>query len=129
MWGVGVVVPPKLHSDILKEFHTAHPGMVKMTSLAHSYVWWPGIDAQIELQVKDCHSRQRLQKEPGLAPLHPWLCPSCLWEWIHVDFAGHMYLVVVDAHSKWPKVHIMDRTTVGKTIQVFLVAMVFLTSW
>lgn len=33
-------------------------------------------------------------------------------------FEGHIYLVVVDAHSKWPKVHIMDSTVAGKTIQV-----------
>nr|XP_024658736.1 uncharacterized protein K02A2.6-like [Maylandia zebra] len=122
MWGLRVVVPPKLRSHVLKELHTAHPGMVRMKSLARSYVWWPGIDSQIELQAKACHSCQRVQKEPGLAPLHPWLWPSCPWERIHVDFAGpfesHMYLVVVDAHSKWPEVHIMDSTTVGKTIQV-----------
>ncbi|XP_016343694.1 uncharacterized protein LOC107689988 [Sinocyclocheilus anshuiensis] len=33
-------------------------------------------------------------------------------------FEGHMYLVVVDAHSKWPKVCVMDSTTSAKTIQV-----------
>ncbi|KAJ8333617.1 hypothetical protein SKAU_G00416250 [Synaphobranchus kaupii] len=78
-----------------------------MKSLALSYVWWPGIDSQIELQAKSCHSCQWVQKEPGLAPLHPWMWPSSPWERIHVDFAGpfegHMYLVVVDAHSKWPE--------------------------
>nr|XP_054596817.1 uncharacterized protein K02A2.6-like [Nothobranchius furzeri] len=122
MWGVRVIVPPKLRSGVLQELHTAHPGMVRMKSLARSYVWWPGIDSQIELQAKACHSCQRVHKEPGLAPLHPWLWPSCPWEQIHVDFVGpfegHMYLVVVDAHSKRPEVHIMDGTTAGKTIQV-----------
>ncbi|KAL3993537.1 DDB1- and CUL4-associated factor 15 [Sarotherodon galilaeus] len=122
MWGVKVAVPPKLRSHVLKELHTAHPGVVRMKSFARSYVWWPDIDSQIELQAKACHTCQRVQKEPGLAPLDPWLWPSCPWEWIHVDFAGpfegHMYLVVVDAHSKWPEVHIMDSTTTGKTIQV-----------
>ncbi len=29
-----------------------------------------------------------------------------------------MFLVVVDAHSKWPEVHVMDSTTSSKTIQV-----------
>ena len=33
-------------------------------------------------------------------------------------FEGHMYLITVDAHSKWPEVHIMDSTTASKTIQV-----------
>ncbi|XP_056132822.1 uncharacterized protein K02A2.6-like, partial [Lampris incognitus] len=122
MWGTRVVVPPKLRPRVLNELHTAHPGVVRMKRLARSYVWWPGIDSQIELQAKSCHSCQRSQKEPSLAPLHPWMWPSGPWERIHVDFAGpfegHMYLVVVDAHSKWPEVQIMDSTTASKTITV-----------
>lgn len=104
MWGVRVVVSPKLHPRVLEELHTAHPDVVRMKGLAHSFVWWPGIDSQIELQAKYCPSCQRVQKEPGLAPLHPWMWPSSPWEKIHVDFAGpfegHMYLVDVDTHSK-----------------------------
>ncbi|XP_056144368.1 uncharacterized protein K02A2.6-like [Lampris incognitus] len=121
-WGTRVVVPPKLRPRVINELHTAHPGVVRMKSLARSYVWWPGIDSQIELQAKSCHSFQRSQREPSLAPLHPWMWPSSPWERIHVDFAGpfegHMYLVVVDAHSKWPEVQIMDSTTASKTITV-----------
>ncbi|XP_056138833.1 uncharacterized protein K02A2.6-like [Lampris incognitus] len=122
MWGTRVVVPPKLRPRVLNELHTAHQGVVRMKSLARSYVWWPGMDSQIELQAKSCHSCQRSQREPSLAPLHPWMWPSSPWERIHVDFAGpfegHMYLVVVDAHSKWPEVQIMDSTTASKTIMV-----------
>ncbi|XP_030608895.1 uncharacterized protein K02A2.6-like [Archocentrus centrarchus] len=122
MWGLRVIVPPKLRPRVLTELHSANPGVVRMKSLARSYVWWPSIDSQIEHQAKSCHSCQRVQKDPGLAPLHPWMWPSSPWERIHVDFAGpfegHMYLVIVDAHSKWPEVHIMDSTTSSKTIQV-----------
>ena len=122
MWGMRVIVPPKLRPRVLKELHTAHPGVVRMKSLARSYVWWPGIDSQIELHAKSCPPCQSVQKAPGLAPLYPWMWPSSPWERIHVDFAGpfegHMYLITVDAHSKWPEVHIMDSTTASKTIQV-----------
>ena len=31
-----------------------HPGIVKMKSLARSYVWWPNLCAEIEAKVKDC---------------------------------------------------------------------------
>ncbi|XP_049333711.1 uncharacterized protein K02A2.6-like [Astyanax mexicanus] len=59
---------------------------------------------------------------PCQAPLHPWVWPSKPWERIHVDFAGptegHMYMVVVDAHSKWPEVQIMESTTTDRTIRV-----------
>ena len=31
---------------------------------------------------------------------------------------GHMFFVVVDAHSKWPEVIVMDSTTSEKTVDV-----------
>ena len=44
------------------------------------------------------------------------------WQQVHVDFAGpfagKMFLIVLDAHSKWPEVHIMSSTTAAKTIAV-----------
>lgn len=33
-------------------------------------------------------------------------------------FEGHMYLVVVDAHSKWPEVQIMGNTMASKTVKL-----------
>ncbi|XP_051983106.1 uncharacterized protein K02A2.6-like [Xyrauchen texanus] len=122
MWGWRVVIPPKLRSRVLAELHTGHPGIVRMKAVARSYVWWPGIDAQIEQLSKTCHSCQTTQKAPGPSPLHPWKWLESPWQRIHVDFAGpfegHMYLVVVDAYSKWPEVCVMESTTSTKTIQV-----------
>ena len=49
------------------------------------------------------------------APLHPWEWPAQPWSCLHLDFVGpflgHMYLVLVDAHSKWLDVQIMQSTT------------------
>lgn len=50
-----VVIPPSLRSAILDDLHAAHIGVVKMKSLAHSYVYWPGIDADIEKLAKTCN--------------------------------------------------------------------------
>ncbi|XP_030755820.1 uncharacterized protein K02A2.6-like [Sitophilus oryzae] len=43
MLGHKVVIPSTLQKYILKQLHSAHFGMVKTTSLARSYVWWPKI--------------------------------------------------------------------------------------
>ena len=46
-------------------------------------------------------------KEPPPALLHPLGWPSTPWQRIHIDFATYEckhYLVIVDAHSKWPEV-------------------------
>ena len=61
-----------------------------------------------------------MKKAPPAAPLHPWLWPTKPWQRIHVDFAGPIngksYLLVVDAHSKWPEIIEMNSTTVQRTI-------------
>jgi hypothetical protein len=82
-----------------------------MKALARSNVWWSGIDLEIEGLAKGCSGCQRVQHAPKCSPLHPWEWPSTTWQRIHVDFAGPflgmMFLVIVDAHSKWPEVIIM----------------------
>ena len=120
LWGIRVIVPVKLRSHILTLLHESHPGIVRMKALARSYVWWPGIDHDIEKLVKQCFGCQKNQNMPAIAPLHPWEWASSPWERIHIDFAGpfmdRMFLVVVDAHSKWPEIVEMKTTTATKTI-------------
>ncbi|XP_033760674.1 uncharacterized protein K02A2.6-like [Pecten maximus] len=59
---------------------------------------------------------------PKSAPVHPWEWPSNPWQRIHVDFAGpfmnFMFLIVIDAHSKWPEVFIMRSTTTTLIIEL-----------
>lgn len=122
LWGIRVIVPTKLRSRIQDLLHEGHPGVVRMKAVARSYVWWPGIDGQIEQTVKRCDGCQSTQKMPQVAPLHPWEWPSAPWERVHMDFAGpfmgSMFLVLVCAHSKWPEVVQMRSTTSAKTIEV-----------
>ena len=56
-----------------------------------------------------------------MAPLHPWAWPEKTWQRVHLDFAGpfqgSMFLIAVDAHSKWPEVYSMSSTSALKTIE------------
>ena len=39
LWGSRVVIPPQGREEVLNVLHESHPGMVRMKSLARSYVW------------------------------------------------------------------------------------------
>ena len=121
LWGSRVAIPPSLQARILQELHLSHPGIVRMKELARSYVWWPRIDQDIEKTVRECNGCQLQQKQPSSAPLHPWEWPARPWQRVHVDFAGpflgSMFLLLVDARSKWPEVVPMQSTTATKTVE------------
>ena len=95
---------------------------LEMKELSRSFFWWPKLDSDIEQLARKCSGCQIHQKAPPKASLHPWEWPSAPWERIHIDFAGpflgHMFLIAVDAHSKWPEVHVMNTITASKTIDV-----------
>uniref|UniRef100_A0A669DC14 Gypsy retrotransposon integrase-like protein 1 n=1 Tax=Oreochromis niloticus TaxID=8128 RepID=A0A669DC14_ORENI len=121
LWGRRVIIPLSLQTKLLKQLHAGHSGIVRMKEIARSYFWWPNMDKQIEEIAKNCSSCHKVRNNPPLAPLHPWEFPQEPWHRVHIDFAGpyedKMFLVAVDAHSKWPEVTIMKSTTTEKTIE------------
>ena len=120
-WGGRVVVPPRVREEVMLELHKAHPGIAQMKSLARQYVWWPGIDADLEQKVKTCKACQSTNKNPVPAPLHPWEWPRWPWSRVHADYAGpfmgQMFLLLVDAHTKWIDIHIVSSATSQSTIE------------
>lgn len=121
LWGARVIIPTKGRDKILKLLHQTHTGMSKMKGLARSYVWWPGMDECIEKEVQSCEECQKHQKAPPTAPLHPWEWPESPWSRIHVDytgpFLGEMFLLIVDAHSKWMDIYPVKSPTSQATIE------------
>ena len=121
MWGIRVIVPKRHQDQVLHELHQEHQGIARMKAVARSHVWWPKLDQCLEQVAKNRLSCQQVKNAPSPAPLHPWVWLSKPWQRIHMDFAspikGKMYLIVVDAHSKWPEVAEMSSTSAANTIQ------------
>lgn len=121
LWGSRVIIPPPGRQQALELFHSGHPGASRMKSLARSYIWWPGIDADIEEKVKSCHACQLNRNNPPPSPLTPWEFPLHPWERLHADFAGpyegKMFLIVVDAFSKWMEIIPLTTATAMTTIE------------
>ena len=109
LWGSRVVVPTKGRERVMEILHDAHLGIARMKRFARSYVWWPGIDQQLEDCVKTCNTCQQNQKSP----------PTFR---VHIDYAGpflgKMFLLIIDAHSKWMEVHMTTSATSLITISL-----------
>ena len=78
--------------------------------------------ACIEQLVRECETCQSVRNNFSLTLLHPWLWPDTPWKRLQVDFAGPfqgtMFMIIVDAHSKWLEVVPLSTTTTEKTLYV-----------
>ncbi len=128
LWGSRVIVPPQGRDAITEELHATHPGIVKMKSLARAYLWWPNMDKDLERKVNTCKECQSVRVMRNTKQtLHPWEYPDRAWSRLHIDYAGpmegRMFLVIVDAYSKWveviPTTGCTSKITVRNLTQVF----------
>ena len=119
MHGARMMVPAPGQATTIKLLHSSHNGVVKMKALARSYMWWPGIDQQIEHIAQHCEQCDENARQPTRAPLRPWLFPQRPWSRVHVDYAGptegKMILVVFDAYSKWIEAKVVHSATTQVT--------------
>ena len=108
LWRTCAIISSKYQSQLLKELHKEHPGCSQTKSLARSYMWWPGMDRDIENTVKSCMSCQSYKNAPPPAPMHgPQNLGNASILILQDPFS---FLVVVDAHFKWPE--ILNMTTI-----------------
>ena len=121
LWGNRVVVPKQGRKAVLGMLHDSHPGITKMKALVRGIFWWPGIDGDLESQVKSCQACQVNRKSPPVTPLHPWEFPPRPWARLHIDFVGpfmgKQFIVLVDAHSKWLEVSVVSSCSSQQAIK------------
>jgi transposase InsO family protein len=108
LWGSRVCVPASLHSRVLDEIHSSHPGMVRMKSISRLHCYWPSIDLDIERRVVSCQPCQAFQNSPPRKEVISWPSTSRCWERIHLDYAprfhGKALLILVDSYSRWVEI-------------------------
>ena len=72
-------------------------------------------------RVKSCNRCQLTRHAPQPVPLHPWEWPDRPWVRLHIDYAGpylgKWFLIVVDAHSKWLEVKVVNSATTTTTVE------------
>ncbi|XP_060116324.1 uncharacterized protein K02A2.6-like, partial [Heteronotia binoei] len=121
LWGSRVVIPPPLQKRVLESLHETHPGIVRMKALARSYVWWPGMDGEIESWVRRCQTCQESRPEPPSTPATRWESTRKPWSRLHFDFAGpfqgQTFMIIMDAYTKWLEVIPIGSTSSATAIR------------
>ena len=121
-YGLRVIIPSTLRNHILKLLHLGHFGMQRMKQLARSTVYWPRIDFDIEDLCRKCTSCGQFQNKPDKPSIHPWMMPEKPWSRLHLDhainFLGRNWLVLVDAYSKYPCIHLTTSTSSKSTTAI-----------
>ena len=116
-----MVVSKQAREMVLQELHEGHPGMTMMKSLARMYVWWLGVDKEIEECVHTCQECQLNQSAPPETLMQPWKWPTRPWARIHLDYAspflGRMFLILIDAHLKWIEAFCNTSATSSATVE------------
>ncbi|XP_013909081.1 PREDICTED: uncharacterized protein K02A2.6-like [Thamnophis sirtalis] len=122
LWGSRVVIPASLQEAVLTMLHDGHLGIVRMKALGRSYAWWPGMDQDIAWWVASCPQCQETRPACPKAPIQNWEQPRAPWSRIHMDLAGpakgQMFIVIVDAFSKWVELFLLSATTAPAIIKV-----------
>ena len=114
LFGSRVIIPTCQQARLLFELHMTHMGVVKMKSLAREYIWWPGINKEIESIAANCTGCAKYKKKPAPVPLTHWPWATRPMERLHVDFGeykGTQLLIVIDAFSKYIWTYVMGKDT------------------
>ncbi|CAB0001686.1 unnamed protein product, partial [Nesidiocoris tenuis] len=65
--GQRVIVPKILRNAVLQVLHRTHIGISKMKQLARRYVYWKGIDNDIEHLSRSCEPCAKMKSSPPKA--------------------------------------------------------------
>ncbi|UYV62721.1 K02A2.6-like [Cordylochernes scorpioides] len=120
LWGSKVIIPEGLRKNILNLLHDTHIGIVGTKALARGLCWWRKMDNDIERMISSCAVCLSCSHDPPKTDVYPWIWPSRSWSRLHIDHAGpfqeKLFLVEVDAYSKWIEAKIVSTTSTETTI-------------
>lgn len=119
-YGERILIPFSVRKSVLEWLHDTHIGVVQMKALARTYVWWPGIDIDIENWCKCCRPCQSMGSKKNESELSSWPKTSVPFQRIHIDFyelVGRTFLILADTYSNWLEVFLMNKTDASSTIE------------
>lgn len=116
--GSKLVLPVVLRRKAVNAAHSVHLGMQRTKSILRDSYWWPGMNKLVEQCIGSC-IKCKWSKPHNRNFRTTWAQPEGPWQRVHVDFAGPIQdkylLVIVDAFSNYPEVHV-TRDMTSKTV-------------
>ncbi len=117
--GEHIVMPPTLRAEMLTKIHLGHMGMEKCKDRARDVMFWPGMCAQIDQTVANCHVCLENRRSNTKEPMIPHQTPTRPWQVVGTDlfqWNNDVYLVVVDYYSRYPEMTRLTTTTSAMVI-------------
>ena len=105
MRGSRIVVHTSLRLSMLDKLHSGHQGITKCRQRARDFVWWPGLNKQLEALVQNC-AKCCKDKVQYAEPLMTSTFPSQPWQKVATDLfmlRGTTYLLIVDYSDNGPQ--------------------------
>ena len=134
-----VVVPVKLRSQILSEYHDSlvgggHQGFDRTYHAIKSKYYWNDMYADVDKYVRQCRECQQAKRnyQGKPAPLHPLPVATVFQRW-HMDFLGPLkkadggeqyILLIVDNFSRWCEAFAL-KDQKATTVATFLYEQIF----
>jgi transposase InsO family protein len=116
MRGQRFLVPRALRKLVVRLAHSGHQGAAKTKAMLRSQAWFPGIDNDVESQVRRCVACQANTGVEHLEPMRPSAMPNGPWQLVDGDFFGPMsggeyWYVNFDEYSRWASVESIRSTS------------------
>jgi hypothetical protein len=107
--GKRLIVPETLQRRVIAFGHEGHQGISKTKSFIRQFCWFPGLDAKVERQIKECLACRATQPSRYHEPIKASELPKGPWQFVEMDFQGpypngEYIFVMIDRYSHWPEI-------------------------
>ena len=121
--GNRIVIPTDMRHDCLETLHAPHLGLQKTLLRACTSVFWPGMTANIKIQISNCSACHKFQTKQLTETLRNELPTTQPWTCLATDifeYGGKSYIIVVDQYSIFIVVHKVSDHSSEQTVATFL---------
>ena len=118
--GGRILIPRSERDKTLKKLHAAHPGIVRMQSLARDLFFWNGMSNDIKQMVEQCEACQVHRPSLPAEPVINYLPADEPMHAISMDILqvnGVNFLIAVDRFSGYPLVGLLRKTDTAAVLE------------